>query len=199
MTYNPNIPNPTDFLSDSQGQIKNNFNSANTVYGTNHFAFNDASANAGKHKYLVMPLNTGIPGTAVGDINLFNTNFAVGAPSVLCFTRDGQGPNFTRITGIIDPLSSANPGYTILMGGMLLQWGIANVTSSTTVTMPQAFTSNGVAANGYNVQVTPISPAAVAGTRDYVVNTLSSQTFKITWVGYTGTVQFYYMAIGPKT
>lgn len=49
MSYNPNIPQPTDNISTSQGQILTNFSTANTYFGTDHNAFNAAS-NQGIHK-----------------------------------------------------------------------------------------------------------------------------------------------------
>lgn len=49
MTYNPLIPQPTDDMSDSQGDLLTNFGQLNTVYSEDHVAF-DASADKGKHK-----------------------------------------------------------------------------------------------------------------------------------------------------
>ncbi len=46
MTYNPSIPQPSDLLSVSQGAILNNFGSSNTIYGVDHYAFNDTTPNA---------------------------------------------------------------------------------------------------------------------------------------------------------
>lgn len=49
-SYNPNIPNPTDLLSISQGQLKGNFNKANSSFGTDHYEFADLTSNNGLHK-----------------------------------------------------------------------------------------------------------------------------------------------------
>lgn len=49
MTYNPSIPQSTDLLSQSQGQILTNFTQANTLFSTDHVAFTD-NTNGGEHK-----------------------------------------------------------------------------------------------------------------------------------------------------
>lgn len=49
MTYDPSIPQPTDDLSDSQGDLLINFGQLNTVYSVDHVALN-ASSNRGLHK-----------------------------------------------------------------------------------------------------------------------------------------------------
>src|SRR5260370_33109229 len=55
MTYNPSIPQPSDLLSVSQGAILNNFGSSNTIYGVDHYAFNDTTPNATFHKKVTTP------------------------------------------------------------------------------------------------------------------------------------------------
>jgi len=49
MTFNPAIPQPTDDMSDSQGDLLINFGQLNTVFSEDHVAFN-ASSDKGKHK-----------------------------------------------------------------------------------------------------------------------------------------------------
>lgn len=59
MTFNPNIPQPNDDLSDSQKDILTNFNKANSSFGTNHYAFADLTTNNGKHNNVQTPLIVG--------------------------------------------------------------------------------------------------------------------------------------------
>lgn len=59
MTYNPNIPQATDDLSDSQGDLLTNFSTANTSFGINHYAFSDLTINNGKHNNVQTPLIVG--------------------------------------------------------------------------------------------------------------------------------------------
>jgi len=53
--YNPNIPQPNDLLSTSQGNILNNFGALNSVYGVDHYAYDDTSQNATFHKKVTTP------------------------------------------------------------------------------------------------------------------------------------------------
>lgn len=57
--FNPNIPNPTDFLSDSQLALKNNNGGLNTVFNVDHYTFNNATANKGFHNTVTTPLIIG--------------------------------------------------------------------------------------------------------------------------------------------
>ena len=52
MTFDPSIPQPTDFLDNSQGDLLTNYGQLNTQFGVNHVAFDDASADKGKHKFV---------------------------------------------------------------------------------------------------------------------------------------------------
>jgi|GEM_PF-2304284 len=56
MTYNPDIPQPNDDMSLSQGDLLTNFTDLNNVYGVNgdHVAF-DAAADRGKHNKTTFP------------------------------------------------------------------------------------------------------------------------------------------------
>lgn len=59
--YNPNIPQPTDDLSDSQGQLLQNFNKADTSFGTDHYRFSDLTVNNGYHQRVTLPGNAPAP------------------------------------------------------------------------------------------------------------------------------------------
>jgi hypothetical protein len=54
MTYDPAIPQSDDIVSTSQPELLENFTQLNTVFGVNHVAFNDATANKGKHKWVAL-------------------------------------------------------------------------------------------------------------------------------------------------
>lgn len=59
MVYQPLIPLPTDLLSTSQGDIKTNFTAANTIFGVDHYAFDNATASKGFHNTVTTPLIVG--------------------------------------------------------------------------------------------------------------------------------------------
>lgn len=138
-SYNPNIPQPTDKLKNSQPQILNNFSSANTSFGVNHFAFDNATLNNGKHNFVELVERTVIPpGLVTGEETLYSK--VVSAEGQMFFTR-GSSAVEIQMTGPGDPIVSQN-GKTFLPGGILMQWGtVLNVVDGTTVTFPVAFTT----------------------------------------------------------
>ncbi len=50
--FNPDIPQPTDNLSVSQGDLLTNFQQLNTQFGVNHVPFDDSGSDKGKHKFV---------------------------------------------------------------------------------------------------------------------------------------------------
>ena len=72
MTYNPNIPQPTDDLSVSQGQILQNFQVSNSSFGIDHYSFADLTGNTGKHNQITTPIYVADPDT--GDPPTTNAN-----------------------------------------------------------------------------------------------------------------------------
>ena len=64
MTYNQNIPQATDRIADSQPIILQNFQSLNTVYGSDHYPYDDGTTNATKHKHITLPDQAVAPGVA---------------------------------------------------------------------------------------------------------------------------------------
>jgi hypothetical protein len=61
MTYNPSIPAINTRIDQTYNLITTNFTVLNTVYGTDHFAYDDATANARKHRYVTLPDMTATP------------------------------------------------------------------------------------------------------------------------------------------
>jgi len=59
MAFNANIPQPTDRLSTSQQDLLNNNSALNTVFGIDHYPFDNATANSGFHNVVTQPLIVG--------------------------------------------------------------------------------------------------------------------------------------------
>ncbi len=127
MSYNPNVPQPTDLLSNSQGQILANFNKANSSFGINHYPFDNGTANNGKHKFVtipqaIAPFNP--PASVLNEIILYAK--AGSAGTELRMVRDGfptTDTNLTLAAGLLTAPKSSSNGYSWLPGGMVLQWG----------------------------------------------------------------------------
>lgn len=86
-TYNPNIPQPTDELADSQGQILQNFNKADSSFGTDHYRFSDLTVNNGLHQRVTFPGNATPPTPAANYGAMFG--ITAGSQTWPYWRRDG--------------------------------------------------------------------------------------------------------------
>lgn len=191
MGYNPNIPGPNDLLSDSQGQIRTNFTAANSVYGGDHYAYNDVTANATKHKKTTFPPQASSPSTIAGELALFSKTLGSGV--ALFLTRDNNTVFDVQLTtsSIAAPLSSQK-GYTFLPGGMLLQWGrVAAPGTSGSETFGVAFS-----ATPYTVVMT-LERASGNQTVTIDTGTVTSTGFDYL-SSSAGSTAIHWIAIGPK-
>jgi len=55
MVFNPNKPQPTDLLEDSQGDLLSNNQDLDTTFGINHYKFSNLTANNGFHNIVTTP------------------------------------------------------------------------------------------------------------------------------------------------
>lgn len=152
MTYNQNIPQPTDFLSDSQGQIQQNFLVANTVMDINHYPFNNATTNKGKHKFLQMPDQVAAPAVAADELGFYVK--AVSGVSQFFMRGENGGSEYQMTVGTagVDPnfatfgtntgyLANHTGGWTFLPGGLIMQYGerLSLADGNNVVTFPRTF------------------------------------------------------------
>lgn len=207
MVYNPNIPLPTDFLSDSQGDIKANFGAADTIMGIDHFQFSDGTSNKGKHKWehIVEVANyaaiTPAP-AASEDVVYAKSATSEGASSEtnLFMSPDASGNEYqlTRtVTGKFSTFGTtvSDKGWTFLPGGLLLQYGFATSNTSSpngTVTFPVAFTSTpfsiqlNVLENSNSRRITHVNTLTSTGFTCYIQDSSGSSVSN----------RFYWIAIG---
>jgi hypothetical protein len=129
VTYNPNIPAPTDQPSASQGQFLTNFGQLNTLFNFDHVAWNDATvANRGLHRkvafiqavadpifaFPITQLYTKTSTNAVvnqrfNDLYYYEKNTA-GTTNVLRLTGGGiTASSYVRFNGITAALISTTP------------------------------------------------------------------------------------------
>jgi len=193
MTFNPNIPQPTDDLSDSQGDLLNNNLALDASFSINHAAFSDTTADNGKHTYVEMLNNGAIPaGLASGQGTIYVKSI-LGRSQL--FYSPGNTTNEYQITRTITPdyatfavnTGAGTSGWTFLPGNLLMQWGIGS--GSSIVTYPVAFTSDvfnvqlTMIRNSTNKDVLYVKPGTVTTTAFQVIDTSSGNSF-------------YWMAIG---
>jgi|SRR5690606_12254632 len=146
--YNNSIPQSTDFLSQSQQDILNNFSQLDTSMAVNHFAFSNTTANNGKHTYVEM-VNSAIPALSDEQGTLYTKK--VDAESQIFFSPDDTGREYLMTKFIESEFATfaTNTNYTgslfggwsFLPGGLLLQYGRTNSSTASTinVTFPVEF------------------------------------------------------------
>ena len=192
MAYNPNIPQPTDLLSQSQTDILANFQAIQTLIDVNHVDF--ASGNQGKHFFIQFPVQSPVPTTGGGEVGLYcQTSTYTTNPELVFSHQNGAG--------IVEFTSSlqASAGWTYLPSGILLKWGQGTANGSATINFPVAATIP-VFNNVFSVQLTPYQNT-VSDANIFVTLTSFNAT-SITAYGSTRVttgataVIFQYLAIG---
>ena len=81
MAYQNNIPQPTQRLKDSQGDLLANFQALQTFLEVNHVTF--GSGDEGKHKWVSFPTQGSAPSFAGGEEGLYNLVYATTAQNEL--------------------------------------------------------------------------------------------------------------------
>jgi hypothetical protein len=107
-TFQPSKPQATDILSVSQADIQGNFESSNTSFGVDHYAF-DATSSNGFHKTVTTPDQVTDP-TTVGLPPKFYAKSVLTTPKILQFSRIGND-------GVPTPLTTFNISGTIVPNG----------------------------------------------------------------------------------
>lgn len=180
MTYQANIPQPTNLISVSQNDILQNFQAIDAAWNINHEDFN--AANQGKHIYVEMPNQGADPAGAATQMTLFSK--LTGGNSQLFYKRDAEGTSY-QLTGT-NPTAAAS-GSTFLPGGLLLKWGnVVAAASPTSVSFASAFPT---ACFSVTVAINNNSPAFSA-----TVNSVGTTGFDL-YTTKTGVTHFY-IAIG---
>jgi hypothetical protein len=194
MTYNPNIPQATDLISNSQPQILANFNQLNVQFGVDHQAFNTGSGNGdGTHKQITFD-NAPTEPTPSGTIsNIFP--LLVGSNQELFFknaSTEYNGAGKVQLTGA--SVLNTN-GYITLPNALIIQWGIGTWTppgtaTQVTINFPLMFP-----AHAWNVQMIQIG---LNFNNILNVTSINQSSFIATRAGgVTSNPQsFYWFAIG---
>jgi hypothetical protein len=196
--YNPNIPQASNLLSQSQLDLLNNFGAIQALIDVNHVDF-DATG-AGKHHFVEFPVQSPVPTTSGGEVGLYSQTSTVTSQPELVFARQSgsTAPASVRITEFTSALW-ANPGYTKLPSGIMLKWrsnisfgGGSTVTINTNTNVPGSPNF----ANIVNIMITLVD---TAGSYDHVIgiSNVTSPSFTV-YAATTppGTVLFSYLVIG---
>lgn len=140
MAYTRDKPAASDILSTSQNDIKNNFNTADTSFGINHYAFIETdSALAGKHKYCTLHEQSA-PTTLANELSLYSKETS--SISTLYLKHESDGTE-VQLSVAATNVSAAAAGSSYLPGGVIIKWGngVAS-TGGTALTFGTAFPNN---------------------------------------------------------
>lgn len=211
MTYNPAIPQAADLLSVSQADIRNNFSSANTIFGINHYAFNDASAaNRGKHKFVEIPqraFGSGPPpGLVGGQGAVYVSNDTTSAQ--LFYTNGSSGNEYqlTNVfTGSYGVFGTAVNGWTFLagnptQGGLILNYGKVSTPGSAPTSGNVTFSRQYLDVSSIKVFTAPwFQGSGPGGTANFYIDESLTTAIKFFWELETNSSAidgFYWFAIG---
>lgn len=183
MTFQPTKPAAGDYLAESQVDLKNNFSTSNTYFGTDHIAFNEGS-DQGEHKKVTFNDVLGAdPGLASPKCSLYTKTIA--GDSELFFEKfdNTAGANLVQQMTNLNITNLGNGGtaggtlYEIAspLGCTIYCGKTAGFSGNATVTFPAAFTTiltSIATANDTNVQkISTVS--AVGGLTLYTENLVS--------------------------
>lgn len=201
MSYNPNIPLPTDYLADSQGQIKTNFTQLNNVYNVDHSPYTSAT-DIGYHKDIHVIKRTGNPTNVADKQIIFTKDYT---PDSTGATADTQ---LFTLTGanIVSQLSGRLAGTDgwAWVGGILLQWGRKTGFSGSWPTSAQTLTFKDRVTgaipfpnNCYAVLTTFIGPTS-SSSGDISINSQTSTNFIWQFSGNSSAAfdGFFWIAVG---
>ncbi len=182
--FDPTIPQPGDFVSDSQQNLLDNNVALNDSFSVNHIPLNQASHN-GKHKFVqmrIVPIATvpAIPGTETNEGAIFTQ--VIGGRVQLFYTdaTNDRKYQLTNVTNSTDfaKCGQATNGWTWLGQGIILQYGFSPV-SVAPIIDPIVFSVSFVG-NPYSIQFSPVG-TSVSGSFSATVSnaSISNEGFSI--------------------
>lgn len=178
VTWNSNIPQPGDLISNSQAEILNNNQAINSI-------FNDAT-NGDFTKFLVQAMGT-IP-AVVDPVSAYHTVAGTGT------TFSGKPlPYFKNSLGefpLMPDLQVSGNNYSFQIGNLIIKFGkTTSVANNTTVTFVQAFPNNCFAVL--------VSGGNATGTQPTInVNTASVSTALFVYKASATADAAFWLAIG---
>lgn len=148
--YNGVIPQSTDLLSISQGQILNNFGAIQSLIDTDHVDFASGTATAGQHDRISFTVQTSPPAQnlpnranwVAGQVGMYSALNAVTNKNELYINKTNQAtvtqiPATASVLSVTSAPAALSSGWTYLPSGILLKWA-ANVVANgqTVITFP---------------------------------------------------------------
>lgn len=182
MSYNPNIPQSSDFLSVSQTDLLTNFTQLDDLFGQDHEKFS-AGSNQGKHNKSTYLEQSTAPSTAANEGALYAK--AISGITQLFFRDESNGTEH-QMTGIVPGQTGTHYGID-LAAGIQLRFGELNVPFVGPIPFQTPFSTI-----GYMCLISPVG--AVVERKPNVVRVNATQFRVVVTGAIPGLV--YYLAIG---
>lgn len=180
--YNPSIPNPPNDPADDVSGMQTNASSIASLIAIDHVPFNVAGG--GQHEQVTFNANN-VPTPPVSPPVLF-TNTVAGLPQLFFYSGDAAHSSNQYV-------ASGN-GSTMLLGGIILKWGAATITSgnsSVNVTFASAFPNTAFVVNA------TCTISFVVGDLEIRCDNLNQTGFRLNRQGTpAANATYYYIAIG---
>ena len=194
MTYQNNIPRPTDQLNNSQLDIQTNFLEIYNWVAINHFEFD--TPNAGKHTIVTLPVNTAPTPTLDNEVSIYSRLSTVTDSVEFTLQNESNGSIFEWSAA-----EYATPGWTMLPSGILVKWGFETQTGfNQLISLPAGLPRF---RSVFAILTSAASSIASTNQVTYITNSINlvpdPQTFNVNCYSLTGasaTTAFYYAVIG---
>ena len=195
MPYSQNIPQATDQLSQSQGDLLGNFQALYVFLNINHVDF--ASGDQGKHKYVEFPVQLASPPAVFPATEIALYSFLDPVTGVNQLYLNNSAGNQIPI----DEAGLAFNGYSYLPSGLIMKWAQVTVNPTLAPFNPCVVTFlTPFPTACLNVQITPANAAGID--RQFFASVVALLPTQFTvWASQRTTTlaqitTFYYLAIG---
>lgn len=184
MTFQPTIPNPADYLAQSQIDLRNNFNLLNTYFSLNHIALNAGSDN-GKHTYVTYVEQGADPVTAANEMAVYSKDVA---GSTRLFKRNESNGAVTQISDVT-PTALGTLNAVRDMSGLIHTWGEVTFAAGNALSPLTTFP---IAYADVSLTATPITGTASV----LAINSIAGANFQLRRSSSTGALTVKIIAVG---
>lgn len=196
MSYNPNIPQNTDYMVVSQPQIQSNFQTIFSAFLENHVPLNSEAPLQGKHSEVVFYPQADDPTTTANQVALYNK--AVGSSNALFFRPHSNAtPIQLNYPDVSTGLASTDPDvwktqqYSFVGGPFVVYMGkISGAVNGQVIALTPSTTLVYVGCI-LNAPFSLILPPSLA-----VTNITGNQFTIQASTGFPSPYDFFYVAIG---
>jgi hypothetical protein len=194
MSYNTAIPEATDPILLSQGQILANYNAINSVFNNNHYPLTGTNQDfQGMHNFMVMRPQASDPVTDATHTAFYNKLDANSIPELFFKPNNNQTPIQLTYPSLNTSLSSTAP-YSFVAGPFVIYAGIIKgVTNNQVITLSPTTNLLYVGLTSANITSTNLPTQIRACVPKNINSPMSTFTVLTPTIA---TLDCYYIAIG---